>query len=440
MNNSTSKKIVVIGAGPAGTQAALAAAGPGRDVTLVSDGLPGGRAAWQNLMPSKLWLEARPPVDMNNMRERLDRVVGTWQRQLLDELDHAGVELTLGTGTFLSSHEVQVTPPEGGYPDTITADAFILATGAVPFLPPGLQSDGERILAPHLVMQMNALPNDMIVIGAGGPATEYVDAFSRLGVKVTWITGPVAALSAFPPDAGRFITGVMERRGVRIISGMMARQVERAGEVVKVKTADGMEYQAEMAFLAIGHRPDLQRLNLPAAGLKIGSSGASSTDPYGRTAAPHIYLVGDAASPLSANISIAQGRVAGWHAAGLEVEPLHVDQAVMAIYTDPQIAMVGRMSDRTQALHKIRVPFSACLRAHLQLQPGLAEESGFVEMAYDAERRITGALAVCPEAAEILTPLVVAIRGQMTIEDLAAVHTAHPTFTELAILAARTAR
>ena len=440
MNNLSPKQIIVIGGGPAGTQAALAAAGPGRHVTLVSDGLPGGRAAWQNLMPSKLWLEARPPVDMDRMRDQLDRVVGTWQRQLLDELEHASVELVLGTGSFVSSHEIQVVPPEGGYPDTYTADAFILATGSVPFLPPGLQTDGERILAPHLVMQMKALPRDMIVIGAGGPATEYVDAFSRLGVIITWITGPVAALSAYPQDAGRFITGVMERRGVRIISGMMARQVERVGDGVRVKTADGAVHQAETAFIAIGHRPDLQRLNLPAAGLRVGSSGAMATDPYGRTAVPHIYLAGDAASPLSANISIAQGRVAGWHAAGLDVEPLHLDQAVMAIYTDPQIAMVGRMSDRTQVLHKIRVPFSACLRAHLQLQPWRAEESGFVEVAYDAERRITGALAVCPEAAEILAPLAVALRAGMRIEDLAAVHTAHPTFTELAILAARTAR
>jgi dihydrolipoamide dehydrogenase len=154
---------------------------------------------------------------------------------------------------------------------------------------------------------------------------------------------------------------------------------------------------------------------------------------------PHIYLVGDAASPLSANISIAQGRTAGWHAAGLAVEPMRVDQAVMAIYTDPQIAMVGRMSDRTQTLHKIRVPFSACLRAHL-LQPAQSEDSGFVEVAYDSDRRITGALAVCPEGAEILTPLAVAIRAQMRIEDLAAVHTAHPTFTEIAVLAARMAR
>lgn len=176
----------------------------------------------------------------------------------------------------------------------------------------------------------------------------------------------------------------------------------------------------------------------------MGTSGGLVTDPYGRTAQPHIYLVGDAASPLSANISIAQGRVAGWHAAGLQAEPVRAELAVMAIYTEPQIAMVGRMADRSGALHKVRVPFSACLRAHL-IDPEGADgktvaEGCFIEIAYDEERRVMGALGVCPEAAEILTPLALAIRAGLTLDTLASVYTAHPTFSELAILAARMAK
>jgi dihydrolipoamide dehydrogenase len=440
----SAKRILIIGGGPAGIQAALAAAGPGRNISLISDGPPGGRAAWNTLLPSKIWLDAEPPANLDQLRARYERVAGTWQRQLLEDLERAGVELRLGTASFLSPHEVQITPPEGGYPDQLSADVIILATGAVPFLPPGLQPDGECVFLPHIVWQMKALPATMIVIGAGGPATEYVDAFSRLGVKVTWITGPVAALSAFPPEAGRFITAQMERRGVHMVSGLLARQIERTTTGVRVFTAGGGIEEAETAFVAIGLRPDFERLNLPVTGLKVGSSGGLVTDAYGRTALPHIYLVGDASSPLSANISIAQGRVAGWHAAGLQVEPVRTDLAVMAIYTQPQIAMVGQISDRNGALQKVRVPFNACLRAHLLDLPGADQtihaESCFVEIAYDPARRVTGALAVCPEAAEILTPLAVAIQGEMTLDSLASVYAAHPTFTELAILAARMAR
>lgn len=441
---SLHRHIIVIGGGPAGVQAALAAAGQGRSVDLVSDGPPGGRAAWQTLLPSKIWLEQRPtgqPADLAAMKARFERVAGAWQQQIQEQLERAGVNLLLGTGSFLSPHEIQVVPPEGGYPDQISADAVIIATGAVPFLPAGLQPDGERVHSPNTIWSMARLPESLVVIGAGGPATEYVDAFSRLGVAITWITGPVGVLSAFPPEAGRAIAGIMERRGVRIITGMLAQKIERSENGVRVLTPGG-RFEAEAAFVAIGLRPDLKRLNLAAAGLKPGTSGGLAVDPYGRTAVPHIYLVGDAASPLSANISIAQGRIAGWHAAGLEVEPLQLELSVQAIYTNPQVALVGRMSDRSQPLHKVRVPFCACLRAHLLEDQAPPEESGFLEVAYLAEkpRTITGALAVCPEAAEILTPLAVAVRAGMTIDELAGVYSAHPTYSELAILAAREAR
>lgn len=433
-------KILVVGGGPAGISAALAAASQGQAVTLVSEGPPGGNALWRTLLPSKLWLQASPPVDLAAMIAHYEDVAGRWQRQIMDDLERAQVTLRLGTASFLSPHEVQVEPPEGGYPDQLEADRIILATGATSFLPPGFQTDGERIFIPEMIWRIPALPHTMIVVGAGGPATEYVDAFSRLGVQVTWITGPVAALSAYPPEVGQFITQMIARRGVRMVTGLLARGIERWGDGVRALTADGATYESEMALAAIGMRPALERLNLSAAGLHPGSSGGLPTDAYGRTAVEHIYLVGDAASPLSANISIAQGRVAGWHAAGLEVEPVSGELAVKAIYTQPQIAMVGRLSDQSGQMRKVRVPFQACLRAHLMADPPPADEAGFIEIAYDPSGRVTGALAVCPEAAEIITSVAVGLHAGLTLKALAATVPAHPTFAELAVIAARQAQ
>lgn len=437
------RKVLVIGGGPAGVEAALAASRAGCSVVIVSEGPPGGRAVWNTLLPSKICLEAQPPVDFPSLHQRYEAVAGAWQRQIMEQLERAGVELRLGTASFLSSHEVAVTPPEGGYTDPLTADVIILATGAVPFLPPGLQPDGERIFTPNLIWQMPKLPRSIAVIGAGGPATEYVDVFSRLGIEVTWLTGPVAPLSAFPPEVGHIITGLFEQRGVKIVPRLMAREVRHASQGIEVLTNDGNHYPAETALVAIGLRPDLERLHLSATGLRIGSSGAVAVDAYGRTAIEHIYLVGDAAAPLSANISMAQGRTAGLHAAGVETAPVNVDLAVIAIYTSPQIAMVGRLSDRFVSLQKVRVPYQTCLRSYLSMdgadfaETQLTHENAFVELVFQPDGKITGALAVCPKAAEILTPLAVAIRSGLTIDELASVNPAHPTFSELAVLAAR---
>ncbi len=438
------KQILVIGGGPAGIQAALAASGTGNRVMLVSDSPLGGRAAWQTLLPSKMWLNTRitSPDEFDGMRRRFENVAGAWQRQIEVSLEQEGVDVRLGTASFLSPHEIQILPPEGGYPDQISADAVIIASGAVPFVPPGLKPDGERIFSPHTIWKLDRIPRDMIVVGSGGPATEYVDAFSRMGVAITWVTGPVSVLSAYPPEAGQIISKVMEKRGVRIVSGIVARQIEHDGSGVRLQTGSGDAFKAEMAFVAIGLRPDLERLNLPAAGIKPGSTGGVATDPYGRTSVEHIYLAGDAANPFSANISLAQGRLAGRHAAGLDVEPLNMETAVMAIYTNPQVAMIGHMSDRNQPLAKVRAPFRSCLRSHLIEVDAGEDTDGFLEVTYlaAAPRKITGALAICPEAAEILTPLAVAIKAGMTIDELSHVYTAHPTYSELAVLTARMAR
>jgi pyruvate/2-oxoglutarate dehydrogenase complex dihydrolipoamide dehydrogenase (E3) component len=448
---ATTKQILVIGGGPAGIQAALAAASEGCRVILVSDGPPGGRAVWQTLLPSKIWLEAERnfpdrsvselrkgfPGLVDRLRARYEEVAWSWQRQLAEDLERAGVELKLGTASFLSQYEIQVVPPEGGYPDQIPVECVIIATGAVPFIPPGLKPDGERVFSPNLIWQMKELPESMIMIGAGGPATEYVDAFSRLGTTITWITGPVGVLSAFPPEARRVMTKVMEKRGVKILTGLMAHQIERYEDGIKVSTGNGLAHSARAGFIAIGLRPDFERLNLAAAGLRAGTSGGLAVDAFGRTAVPHIYLVGDASSPLSANISMAQGRVIGRHAAGKAVDPLRDELAVMAIYTDPQVAVVGRLNDRMETLQKIRVPFRACLRAHLMAEPDEILDLQFLEIAYDSQRRVRGALAVCSGAAEMLTPVAIAIRAGLTIDVLATVTPAHPTFSEFAIQAAR---
>jgi pyruvate/2-oxoglutarate dehydrogenase complex dihydrolipoamide dehydrogenase (E3) component len=192
-----------------------------------------------------------------------------------------------------------------------------------------------------------------------------------------------------------------------------------------------MGYPAEMAFVAIGRKPDLTRLNLEAAGLSVETGQAPEVGGFGQSSVPGLYFVGDAAGPpMVANRAMAQARIAGLHAAGAKPASYRPDTVIAAIYTEPQVAQVGRVEG--EQVETVQAPFVVILKTHL-----LPEDDGFVELAYDGDRCVVGGLAVGPHAADVLAPIALAIQMNATLDDLASLYGAHPTVSELAFVAAR---
>jgi pyruvate/2-oxoglutarate dehydrogenase complex dihydrolipoamide dehydrogenase (E3) component len=313
----------------------------------------------------------------------------------------------------------------------LQGEAVIVATGSVPFFPPNLRPDGKRILAPRFAGKLDPLPKSVVVIGAGATGCEFTYLFNRLGVEVTWIVDPYGVLPAFDPSAGQFLGEILEKRGVKTIKGQFAERIDQTDDGVEVFTSDGMGHPAEMAFVAIGRKPDLTRLNLEAAGLSVETGQAPEVDGFGQSSVPGLYFVGDAAGPpMVANRAMAQARIAGLHAAGAKPASYRPDTVIAAIYTEPQVAQVGRVEG--EDVQTIQMPFAAGLKTHL-----LPEDDGFVELAYDGDRRVVGGLAVGPHAADALAPIALAIQMNATLDDLASLYGAHPTVSELAFMAAR---
>lgn len=444
-----SKQIVVIGGGPAGIEAALAAARAGAGVTLISDSPVGGRSGWSSLLPSKVWLTAAdtlglaveadalglslastPAPDAPGVVARIKTVKQTWNTAQAEALIAAGVTLLTGIGVFEDAGTVVVKNTEGEELNRLTPDAVIVAGGSVPVFPPNLRPDGKRVIAPRLASALDKLPASVVVIGAGATGSEVVYMFNRLGVNVTWVVDQFGVLPAFDPAASRFLADVLARRGVKSVTGLLADRIDRDDDGVTVVMSDGAEIRADMAFVAIGRAPDLSRLNLEAAGVEMAGK-VPQIDEFGRTSVPGLYVVGDAAgAPMLANRAMAQAWVAGRHAAGAAVSPFRADSVVHAIYTEPQVAEVGRMQG--DDLQRVRVDFAHSLKSHL-----LPESDGFVELAFDGGRKIIGAVAVGPHAADVLAPVAVAIQLNATLDDIAPVFAAHPTLSELALAAAR---
>ncbi len=449
------RQVLVIGAGPAGIEAARAAAMAGAQVTLVSEGAIGGRAGWHSLLPSKVWLAAAeaygflaeaqslgvalagparadPPAVLVRIRE----VASAWNKQAQAGLEGLGVRLLAGTAAFESPAEVSVTSESGAVAARLVGDAIIVATGSVPRFTADMRPDGRRVLAPRFAGRLKGMPPDILVIGGGATGSEFAYLFNRLGVRVTWLVSPRGVLPQFAPDAGRFLGDVLSRRGVRLVVGPRVAQVKRHTGGVSATTEEGVRHRASAAFLAVGRLADTARLNLRAAGLQPGPAGELQTDLCGGTAVPGIYAVGDVTGePMLANQAMAQAWIAGRHAAGMATAPFRPETVVQAVYTEPQVAQVGAVQGQGPAVGKVHMPFAAGLKAHL-----VPEAEGFVELAFDTrDGRVLGGLAVCPHAADLLAPVAVAIQLYGTIGSLAATGCAHPTVSELAFLAARAA-
>ncbi len=439
------RQIVIIGGGPAGIEAARTAARAGANVTLISEGPVGGRAGWHSLLPSKVWLAAADSVgsmaespyefagkaEASTVVAQIQAVKMQWNEQQADSLAALGVQTLTGVASFKSAQQVVVRDGEGQVVARCQGDAVIVAAGSVPIFPPQLKPDGRWVLAPRFAGELDALPGSMVVIGAGATGCEFVYLFNRLGVDVTWIVDAYGVLPAFDVDAGRLLAEVMETRGVNMARDQLAERIEAQAGGVTVITDQQRQFQADQAFVAIGRRPDLSRLDLEAIGLPVEAGTAPPVNGFGQTDLPGLYLVGDAAgAPMVANRAMAQARVAALHAAGSNPMPFLPETAIHAIYTEPQVAQVGTLTG--DHVETITVPFDSVLKTHL-----LPEQEGFIKLAFTQDRCVVGGVAVGPHAAEVLAPVALAVQMDASLNDLAALYPAHPTLSELAFVAAR---
>jgi dihydrolipoamide dehydrogenase len=444
------KNIVIIGGGPAGVEAALAAQQAGTNVTLINDGPIGGRAGWHSLLPSKVWLSAVDAIDMISgtstvskkqisldlspvsVVQRIRLVKKIWTQRMESVLENKGVDIIQGSASFVDDSKVEVRDNQGDVLVLLEADAFIIASGSVPIFPPGLKPDGKRIIAPRFASHLSSLPQSIIVIGAGATGCESAYLFNRFGVEVTWIVDQFGILPKMNQDLGQALGTELVRQGVRMVQGQMVDRLERNEGVTAVLT-DSARYRADMAFVTTGRKPDWERINFPVTGLAPDATGQIYTDKYGRTDNAKIYLVGDAAGgAMVANKAMAQARTAGLHAAALPVNAYDPDLVVQVTYTEPQAAQLGD-TRVVEGVKSVRVPFSAALKAHL-MQAG----DGFLEIFYnESDQRLRGAMALGSHAADVLTPLTIALQLHVTVDQLAEIYAPHPTLSELVFIAAR---
>jgi dihydrolipoamide dehydrogenase len=455
-------RVVVVGGGPGGYEAALVAAQLGAEVTVVDrDGL-GGSAVLTDCVPSKtliavaevmttavesgelgVRIDDHDPerrdvgVDLGVVNERVKRLAQAQSDDVEERLVRDGVRVVRGLGRLDGPSHVLV-DPVAGEPERLDADVVLLSTGARPRIVAGAQPDGERILTWEQVYDLPALPERLVVVGSGVTGAEFASAYTALGSQVVLVSSRDHVLPGEDPDAAAVLEEVFARRGMTVMSRSRADSVTRTSDGILVRLADGRTVEGTHALMAVGSVPNTEGLGLEQAGVRTDVAGFVEVDRVSRTSARGVYAAGDCTGVLMlASVAAMQGRIAMWHALGDAVSPLDLRTVSSNVFTDPEIATVG-ITERDLAEGRIdavsvTLPLATNARAKMQ-----ELHDGFVKLFARADTRVVvGGVVVAPRASELIYPVTLAVEQRLTVDQVAATFTVYPSLSGSIAEAAR---
>jgi dihydrolipoamide dehydrogenase len=457
-------RIVIIGGGPAGYEAALVAAQLDADVTVVEAAGAGGACVLDDCVPSKTFIASSEvvtgyrdteefgihsdgleaiTVDATAVHGRVKRLAMAQSRDIQAKLIKAGVNLIHGTARLGDdmlghTHRIAVKPHDGDAEYFIDASTVLIATGATPRQLPTAMPDGERILTWRQVYDLPELPSKLIVIGSGVTGAEFASAYLAMGVDVTLVSSRDRVMPHEDADAAMAIERVFRARGMTILNNSRADAVTRTASGVEVTLSDGQVVTGSHALMAVGSVPNTAGLSLNEYGVAIGPGGYITVDRVSRTNVPGIYAAGDCTGVLPlASVAAMQGRIAMWHALGEAVAPLRLRTVAANVFTDPELATVGVAqadvdSGKTLA-REVMLPLAGNARAKMA---GL--DDGFIKLfCRPTSGIVIGGVVVAPRASELIMPITIAVENHLTVDQVAHTITIYPSLSGSIAEAAR---
>ncbi len=397
--------VLVIGSGPGGQKAAIAAAKLGRRAAVVERrDMLGGVCLNTGTIPSKTLREAvlyltganqhemygqsyrvKDEITIADLAARTQHVVGREIDVVRSQLSRNRVAILLGTGYFVEPHVVAVDDGFGRV-QRASAEKIVIATGTKPARPATVEFDDRTILDSDGIVNLERVPRSMVVAGAGVIGIEYASMFAALGTKVTVVERRDRMLEFCDIEVVEALKYHLRDLAVTFRFGETVASVESRPQGAIATLKSGKKIPADVVMYSAGRQGMSDELKLAAAGLAADDRGRIQVDEYFRTTVPHIYAVGDIIGfPALAATSMEQGRLAAYHACG-EPMPAGDQSPPIGIYSLPEISFIGRTEDQLTA---DSVPFEVGVSRYRELARGqiIGDSYGVLKLLVSLEDR-----------------------------------------------------
>lgn len=443
--------LLIIGAGPGGYETALLAAERGKKVILVNGGQLGGTCLNAGCIPTKCMVkdaavvsmcrdhgefgvsDVRFEVDFNRVIARRATVVGQLREGIAGLLKKAGVTVVEGKAVFKNANTVTVGEEE------YSARDIIIATGSESKSLPVPGADAEWVLDSTGILNLEYIPAHLVIVGGGVIGLEFASVFRAFGSEVTVIEFMKNIAPTFDSDISKRLKQALSKRGVKIITGAAVKRLEQNDEYQIVTTYElkGKEESVVSTdvLMAVGRRPNVDGLNLEAAGVDYSSRGIPVDDNM-RTNVEHIFAIGDVNARLMlAHVASFQGQRA-LNVIDGKSDSIRFDVVPAALFTDPECAMAGLTEEQCKEKGIPVKTGKSFFRANGKALAG-GESDGLCKLLFDAEtEELLGAHIMGAEAALLAQQCCDFITARRTLKDIKETIFGHPTLSEVILAAA----
>lgn len=447
---STHYDVAVIGAGPGGYVAAIRASQLGAKVAIVEKQYLGGTCLNVGCIPSKamlhiaevmhtmesfkdmgIYLQQPPTFDMNKAVVYKDKVVKRMTSGVSSLLKANNVDVFDGLGTVDASRNVTVTSNDGSQ-EQFSANKIILANGSVPLLPPFPGIDGNNVINSDTCWNLPKLPESIICVGGGVIGVELACMFNALGSKVTVVEMLPNILAPVDDEVRRLLVRILGRRGIEIVTGAKVESIADDGNLKKVIASSEkgeQSFSGEYVLIAVSRSANTSGLeHLMEQGLD-NERGRIRVNEKMETNLPGIYAIGDLVHGAGlAHVAHMEGEVAAENAMGHEAK-MDYNVVPNPIYTFPEVAFIGlteaQAKEKYPEARVERFPWTASGKA-----VAIGETDGFTKVIIGRYDEILGAHIIGPDATNLISEYSVAMRSELTADEIIETIHPHPTLSE----------